>query len=587
MELNRKHILGLIAILLSTLTVMAQREKNYIFLFDCTGSMIKNGLWQPAQSALDDNITLRASIPGSHFAVIPFGDNAYQTYTFADSEYPDYKKQMQNAFATYIQQAKYTNISDALRSGFNQINFNKDNEIYLFTDGMPNGGDSPQNVAKTINEWCANHRNAKLFYVALTKNVINPTIKQAIDACRDASTVQCEGGIVPVIADISTDIYTNLQELDNVMELSFGIPGDYSLSSTCNDGLFDFDIISNKASGGKIKIKISPKGNRSIDDLHQTLQGNDYDFPVSIQCTDRRFVIANPSLTVHVSDGVPSKLTIAKGEDELQSEGIKWYDSFLWSDAAPDQKIVWDLAPAFKNELHNSQLGLKFQAAEGQDDDFDAWYNGQPIGNGGSITVSPNHPAVLVVMFRHDASTGKRYFSLIPSDIDNLDFINDQPSDNYSGTSLRTTYEVGWNPLMTFLFWLAVIILALLLLWFVILRSIFFPHIKMGRIIITGPGSYYVSKKIKGARKVILTSKRKSQNIFSRIFSGEIKFIKADHFAPELAITASGGKKKIKISSVIKPNNTWEIYPSSIFGQYEKGTLTDKTSEEKSEIEFS
>lgn len=115
----------------------------------------------------------------------------------------------------------------------------------------------------------------------------------------------------------------------------------------------------------------------------------------------------------------------------------------------------------------------------------------------------------------------------------------------------------------------------------------FFPPIRMGKITITGPGSYYSSKKIKGARKVILTPKRKSQNMLSRIFTGEIKFIKADHLTPELSIVPAGGKKKVKLRSETKQNNSWEIYPSSIFGQYEKGTMTNKVSNEKSEIEFS
>lgn len=582
-----KRIIALIIIGLCSLAAMAQREKNYIYLFDCTGSMKTNGLWQTAQTALDNNIALRASIPGSHFAVIPFGDNAYQTFSFGNSEYSSKKKEISGAFSKYIQQAKFTNISDVLKSGFSQINTNKENEIYLFTDGKPNGGDTPENVAKTINEWCAGHRNSKLFYVALTKDVVNPVIKRAIDACPDASIVQCEDGVIPVIADISTDIYTNIEELGNEIDVAFSIPGSYRLTSTCDDQLFDFDIIGNNASNGKIKIKIAPKSNLSINDLHQKLQGNDYEFQSTIQCVDRRFLIANPIVTIHISDDVPSKLTIAQGVDELQSEGVKWYDSFLWSRAAPDQKVVWDLAPTFKNELQNSQLLLEFQAGEGQPSDFKAWYNGEPISNGATIAITPHKPALLEVMFNHDATTGKRYFSLTPTNILNLDFINEQPSENYTGTSLRTCYNIGWNPLKTILFWLVIILLAALAIWLIVLKRIFFPPIKMGKITITGPASYYASKKIKGARKVMLTSKRKSQNIFSRIFTGEIKFIKADHFTPDITISAAGGKKKVKMRAEMKASNPWELYPSSIFGQYEKGTLTNRDSKEKSEVEFS
>lgn len=548
--------------------------------------MKKNGLWAPAQFALDKNIALRASIPGSHFTVIPFGDNPYQVFSFVNGNYAANKQDISSAFEKYINQAKYTNISDVLKSGFHHVDNNKDNEIYLFTDGMPNNTDSPQKVAQTIREWCSNHRNSKLFYVALTQGVINPVIKQAIDDCSDASIVQCENGVIPVITSVQNDIYTNLEELDKGIETSFSIPGNYGISASSVDSHFDALVVGNKTSNGKFTLRITSKENLTIDQMHQLLQGEEYEFPITVSCDDKRFTIVNPIINVHVSDEVPSKLTLAGGVDEIQTDGVKWYNSFLWSDAAQDNKVVWDLAPVFKNELQNSKLDLKFCIPEGETNDFQTWYNGHEINNGQIITICPNQPAILEIQFNHDANTGKRYFSLVPSRIDSLNFINEKPDEEYQGTSLRTDYNIVWNPLKTFLFWLGIILLAALVLWFVILKRIFFPTIKMGKITITGPGSYYSSKKIKGARKVLLTHKRKSQNIFSRIFTGEIKFIKADHLTPELSIVPAGGKKKVKLRSETKQNNSWEMYPSSIFGQYEKGTLTNKVSSEKSEIEF-
>lgn len=581
-----KHFVLLAVVAICTLSGFAQREKNYIYLFDCTGSMKQNKLWTPAQTALDNDITLRASIPGTHFTVIPFGDNPYQVFSFNNDNYTSSKQDIANAFDKYIKQAKYTNISDVLKSGFQHVDAKKDNEIYLFTDGLPNNADSPQKVAQTIREWCGNHRNSKLYYVALTNGVINPVIKQAIDECPDASIVQCENGVIPVIVSISNDIYTNLEELEKGVGATFSIPGNYNLTAQSADDNFAANIVGNKASGGKFTVKISSKENLATNQLHQLLQGEDYEFPISISCEDKRFVIVNPIVNVHVSDEVPSKLILAKGVDEIQTDGVDWYDSFLWSAAAPDQKVEWDLAAEFNNQLRTSALHLKFNKAEGEDDDFKAWFNGRPIANGQTITLRPDEPAVLQVQFNHDAMTGNRYFTLTPAKIDDLDFINDQPADQYQGTSLRTKYEVGWNPLKTLLFWLGIILLALLALWLIVLKRMFFPPIKMSKVTITGPGSYYSSKKIKGARMVILTSKRKSQNILSRIFTGEIKYIKADQFTPELSIVAAGGKKKVRVRSEAKSQNPWEIYPTVIFGQYDKGTLTNKNSNDKSEIEF-
>lgn len=578
-----KYFFALIAMALTLVSAMAQREKNHIFLFDCTGSMHKGGLWATAQSALDKNISLRASIPGSSFTVVPFGDSPYQVITFANQEYAGKKANISEAFATYIKQAKFTHISDVLRAGFAKVNPNKENEIYLFTDGMPSGGDSPEKVAKTIADWCGTHKNSKLYYVALTKGVINPVIKQAIDACADASIVQCENGIVPVITRITEDVSTNLDELHKELGLSFSVPGEYALAAQCADPNFEVTIVGNKASGGNIKIKVSPKGNQSVAQLHQLLQGEKYEFPVLITSADSRYQIANPQVNVHVYDKTPSALTIGKGVDELQHEGVRWYDSFLWSDAADEQKAVWDLKPMFENELKNSRLALKFQVGEGQTNDFQAWFNGQPISNGSTIHLVPQQPAVLEVKFNHDAATGKRYFSLIPASVDGINIINGQPLEKYEGTSLRTEYKVDWNPLFTLLFWLLVALLAALVLWFVALKRIFFPTIKVSRVQLTGPAPYFAQKRMRGARQVVLTSNRRSQNVFSRLFTGKIIFVKAEHFSPELTILPSGSKKMVRLRS---EGNAWDVSPSAIFAPHKKGSITNRRTHVRTEIDF-
>jgi hypothetical protein len=153
--------------------------------------------------------------------------------------------------------------------------------------------------------------------------------------------------------------------------------------------------------------------------------------------------------------------------------------------------------------------------------------------------------------------------------------------------TLRTKYSVNWNPLKTCLFWIAMAIIAALVLWFLLLRRMFYPTIKVKRIDFAGPGTYYGSKKIKGARKVVLTSKKQSQNIFSRIFTGEIRFLRAEHFIPEIEILPSGTKKKIRLHSLGKGDNAWDVTPSSILAPFDKATMTNRTTKETSEITVS
>lgn len=567
--------------------VAAQREKNNIYLFDCTGSMIKNGLWTPAKESLDATVKLDATIPGSHVTIIPFGNEPYEVFSFDAKDYPSKSKEIFNSFNNYIQKAQYTHISDVMEEGLKHIDSNKDNRIYLLTDGQPNQGDTPEKVAETISRWCSRHKNSRFFYVALTKGAIDDKIREALEACPDAFIVEIEGNVIPQFADLSSDVYTNLQELSQPQPIEFNLPGEYNVVPIANDSLFNVRIEGNKASNGKIMISFSPKPDRDLEGLHQILRGQEYEFPVEIQSVDKRYYIVNPAVTVHVADEIPSKLTLAGGQDEMKVEGVKWHDSFLWNKAAEDRKIVWDLNPVFESALMQSGLKLKFEASGGAND-FKAWYNDEPINNGDIISINPGKPAVLAVQFDHNASTGKRYFELIPTNSADIDMINNRPARNYEGTTLRTTYDIGWNPLATVLFWIAIGLLALLVLWFLFLQRFFYPRIKMGRVEFTGPGSYYQTKKIKGARKVVVTSQKRKQNIFSRIFTGEIKYVKAPHFEPELAITPASGKKKVKVSNLSgKVESGWDISPSSIFKQYDKGSVRNRKTKEETKIEFS
>ena len=576
--------------IIGNISAYAQKEKNNIYLFDCTGSMITNNLWEPAKKSLDETLKLHSTIPDTYITIVPFGDDPFQVFEFEANKYPSKSQNILGSLNKNIAskpQSSYTNISKAFKEGLKYIDHNKDNRIYLLTDGEPNHGDSPDSVAKTISEWCANHKNTRLFYVALTKSALDEKIRNALANCDDAVIIETQGNIIPIFADISpNDIYTNLEELQQPREIEFNLPGNYDIKPVTNDSLFDVKISGNKASEGKILISLVPKS--PVEELHQKFQGEEYEFPIKIETDDNRVQIVNPEVTVHVSDEIPSKLNFADGKEEMVAEGAKWHPSFLWSSAKEDEKITWNLNPIFENELKNSALNLRFSVPGKDNQDFEAWYNDRLLKNGEIITILPKEEAKLTIQFNHEAKTGKRYFELTPVESSGIDLINDQPADEFTGTTLRTDYSVGWNPLAIVLFWIGIAIVAFLILWFLFLERIFYPRIKVSRVEFKGPGSYYQSKKIKGARKVVLTSKKKKQSPISRIFTGDVRYVVADHFTPEVEILpAAGKKKKVRVRNVGTNAPVWDIYPSSIFQQYEKGSMKKRDSKEECQIEFS
>lgn len=582
-----KILLSIIVCLLGLpLNINAQRETNNIYIFDCTGSMKTQQLWDTANDALGATIKNQASIPCTEFIVIPFGTHPDQPIRFDANDVN--LKELRDILNSKIKSdiCLHTNISEALKVAFNNTDTIKDNNFYLITDGQPDGGDTSENVATTIRKWCANHKNSRLFYVALHHNV-NPIIKKAIDNCDDAYIVEVTDKVIPLFADISPDeLYTNIDDLSNELTVNFSLPGSYKVRVENSDSLFNVRIKDGEARNGKILLTLSSKDEMDVITLRQYIHGKDYDFTVRLESEDKKIRIVNPELVINVSDKRLIKLSLCGGEEEIFVEGVKWYDPFLWSDAADMQKVEWNLAPIFENEISDSGLKLKFQVSAKEDEDFKAWYNNQPLKNGGIIEIKPGQRAMLEIQFDEKAKTGKRYFNLVPIETFSIDLINGQPSDTYEGTSLRTEYNVRWNPLKTFLFWLGIVLLVLLVLWFLFIKPFVFPTIKVSRIDFTGPGTYYKTKKIKGARKVVFTNSKKSQNIFSRIFTGEIRYVKADHFNPDIVIIPTTKRDKVKIMSGGKAGEGWIFYPSSTFNRHEQGTITNQQTKETSKIEI-
>lgn len=516
----RRLLLVLAAVLACMCPARAQLENNYIFLFDCTQSMRDGHLWEPAKTALGNTITSLTDIENAHFTVIPFTDTIFQAIDFDSGTYVGKLKNIDETFhdATYHPH-RYTYISDALEAGFASVNPNKKNRIYLFTDGRPEGGDTPQRVAETILRWCASHRNTRLFYVALTGGVVTPEIIRAGEQCPDMFIVQCDNGIIEQIVDISSDVYTNIEELAVPREIDFSLPGEHPVRIASADSLFDIRIVGDKATGGKIALTVAPRAGLSTDELHRLLQGCDHTFTATVSSAVKGYRVANPELRVHVSDHVQSQLTVAGGVDQLRADGARWHDSFLWSDSRPDERVAWELAPQFAHALPGASMTLRVRPADGADD-YRVWYNGTELGADSLIVLREGTPARLEIQFDHDAATGKRYFDLTPVESSGVDIVNGTPADQYAGTSLRTSYTVGWNPLATVLTWLGIALLAAIVLWLCVIKRMVYPTFKRGVIVIQSP--YYASLRVRGARKLVFTPRRRSQGWLDRIARGRI-----------------------------------------------------------------
>jgi len=271
---RKKLIINLLAILafLITFPVFAAKEKQNIYLFDCTRSMERSDIWAPAKTALQQSVGRQSSDSEAEFILIPFGNSPYRQVSFngAEGQSHNWEKTFKD-FDGYMNSASYTHITDVLKAGFAASNPNKDTDIFLLTDGDPNSGDTPAKVAAEITRWCGSHRNARLFYVLLKGASINPEIKQAVDQCDDAWLVDCTDGLISVPMPIGNEVYASLLELSKSTPLLIDDPSEVQLRTECHDPYFNVEVSGGKSIGGVIPLRFSLRGGMSADSAYAVL----------------------------------------------------------------------------------------------------------------------------------------------------------------------------------------------------------------------------------------------------------------------------------------------------------------------------
>ena len=211
------------------------------------------------------------------------------------------------------------------------------------------------------------------------------------------------------------------------------------------------------------------------------------------------------------------------------------YDPFLWKKQVPDtlkQTLCFDFNDDAQKYMSSPlTLGVFKKDNDGhlrqvQTDEMQLFVNGQSLDDN-VITVNPSDKAIEVgVVFNHNAENKMHYWYIKPIDNAGLDRINDQDTygsdDAIMEVKLRKRHVM--NPLAEVLMWFGITILAALVVWFLLLKHMFFPTFRVTRLQLTGPEPYLSQLKIKNYRMCVLIGTPQKQNWFDKVFSGRIKY---------------------------------------------------------------
>lgn len=350
----------------------------------------------------------------------------------------------------------------------------------------------------------------------MTKNAINPQVKQIVDNCPEEQFVDASKKLDPFgCFDDDLTIYANTLKLTKIHKLLFSAAGVFPASAVCNDDNFSVAIEGGKIKDGIVPIKISAK--KPISEINSTLPST-YEFTFDVKAQGVQII--NPTVKVVMTNKPEREFEIISEEQDMGD--AEWYDSFLfWGAKEPDTLKV-DLKALFNDEAKkdNSAVSIKIADTEGIKD-YKLFFDGKEITDGIIRFDANAMPAstILSVVYNPDAKEGKRYLRIVADGKKDLESINGAPIEEFEVTT-RGEYNVVWNPLKVFLMWLGIIILAALILWFLILKHIFFPTFKIGSIMVTDP--YYSTIRIKGARKLVFSNKKVEQSALNKLFTGTV-----------------------------------------------------------------
>lgn len=552
--------------------IYAQRQRNYIYVFDCTSSMKSFKIWEPAKQWLDEDISRQTD--DADIIIVPFRDNPDKVIRFPRKKY-NWSKVEQVLDSLISERHFKTGVCRAWNAGCKELIDERDNYFYLLTDGE-DGYDGVNALQEKLQSWCLTNKKDYGFYVTLS-NEARLVLKYLNIDCDRFFTIDGSKHIPPIGIFTPDEFTVNLREIKD-KELGFSTYGEFPVNVMCDDPYFSVSIANSHIDNGKACFSVKPLKDKN--ELINNLPEN-YEFQCTVKPKDKEDLFLPDSvITIYVSNRPVRNLDIIAEEQAGEAE---WYDSFLFCGKKEQDTINIQLRNTW-NELakkHKSTIRFNVSCEALDSDQYKLLLNGKEVPSTSFEVTSDSENDILSVIFADDTPDDTYYFKVkaAKSACHNLETINDEEitTEAYENT-LRLEYDLCWNPLKTFLFWLGLIVAALALLWFILLRPMCISRFKIGSIVVTDP--YFSSIRIHRARRLIFTSKQKKDNIFAKIFLGKTIYSINPVWIDDLLVIP-GLKKGVK--AITKGKYTIDPYAANLVSGNDY-TITHNDTNEKIKI---
>ena len=252
-------------------------------------------------------------------------------------------------------------------------------------------------------------------------------------------------------------------------------------------------------------------------------------------------------------------LFVSCGKEEVDTSML-WgetscYPEFLFCDYEPvrmTRTICFETNEELKGKDWKTKFGLfKMTSDDGSyvkvEKEVILYKNGEACPNNILEITSGDEEVELGIEFAPSAPEGVHKWFLKVVDNGGFDRINE-----YSTAEDSLPLLLEWkaekrdvlNPLLKGIIFTSLAILLLLLIWFCILRRMFYPTFKIGNIQFVGD-SYFSTKRIYKTRKLVVTSSNRKQGVLNRLFTGKIVFERNDIWADEWELLPKGKSARL------------------------------------------
>ena len=553
-NLNLKRIyLTLISILffVSAVCQIPGRQRNTIYVLDCTGSM--NGyngapdIWRPTKNFLKAELEKEAKEnPKSRVVILPFQQTVLHpiVVNLNNIEWTN----IENVLDGYLKNLTATNVCDSWLEAEKYIDQACDNYIVLMTDGHDNIGGSanePNRVdylEKILKDFCGKYENTKGFYVELTSAAALPNgIQNAIDICADLYKINAIEGI-PTFGCASDDVVSiNSRDLPTEIVLGFSNSGTFNTSLTVKDNPYlNFHIKDNQISQGRVIIQVESKFGDDIEALNKAVDAPYADFTLNFHSDD--VIITNPQLDVILNTTPLRSIDLTTNESHI--ERVK---PFLWVKGNPADTLRWNLNPEFSEEAIKENSSVIFKLHSDKDlTNEHITFNGEALATDSMVIIRPGRPAIIEVIVGNTNQDTDFNLTLNEISSRNLDRLNGEKFENQL---IPLTGNIDIRTSVTeIIVWIAIgLILFYIVAWFTFIRNQKYPKFKKGIIIVQSP--YFATIRVKGYRKIVMSDRARTQGFFDKLWRGKILYHKNPVWPSDVEITPSGRNMRFSCQS--------------------------------------